>query len=453
MFRRQFSISYICIPNPYAKMKNTSLRLLFSLLIFLCYQNARSQENIILYIKAGKMFDSEKGKLLSDQVIRIKGNLIEEVGKNLPIPEGAEVIDLSGYIVLPGLIDAHVHLLYLESPKGDLASEGIKTIVMEGDALRALRGAARAETFLKAGITTVKDLGNSGQYLDIALKKAIDEGTVEGPRMVVSGPILSSEGGQFPGLLFQHRHLTDLEYRIIKGEEDAINAVRENITYGADIIKICANNTPNNTSLTIPEMKAIVKTAHRYRRKVTAHATNNLAVWEAVMAGVDGIEHGYSIEDSTMVLMAKKGIPLIPTDSSKKMMKSYSEIAGFDGNSNSIKAYLESQHDRLRRAIKHGVTIVAGSDMYIDLNMPQGVAAKEVLAAYFEAGMKPLEILKSATYHSSKFMNKENTLGILKKGALADIIAVKGDLEANFTETISKVVFVMKDGKKYVEKQ
>jgi imidazolonepropionase-like amidohydrolase len=415
--------------------------------------NGYAQNDQEVYIKAGKMFDSQNGTLLTGQIIHIKGNRIVAVGSGIEIPEAADIIDLSGYTVMPGLIDAHVHLLYLESPKGDLAVDGVKAIVMEGDALRALRGAARAKTFLEAGITTVKDLGNSGQFLDVALKTAINEGSVVGPRMFVSGPILSSEGGQIPGLQFDHRHIANEEYRVIKGVDDAINAVRENVTYGADIIKICANNTPNNTSLTIDEMKAIVKMAHRYRRKVTAHATNNIAVWEAVTAGVDGIEHGYQIADSTLALMAEKRIPLIPTDISRDQLAKYLEMTGFEGDQEqAIAGYQAAMHDRLKRAIAHSVQIVAGSDMYINLEMPQGEGAKEVLVSYLEAGMKPLDILQSATYHSAKFMEKEQSIGLLQEGAFADIIAVEGDIEADFAATIFNVVFVMKDGKRYLEK-
>lgn len=422
--------------------------LLLSLPIFMTAQAPKE-----VFIKAGKLFDSAQGVLVSNQVIHVKGNLIENVGSNVAIPKGAEVIDLSQYTVLPGLIDAHVHLLYLESIKGGLSMDAVKAVVMEGDALRALRGAARAKTFLEAGFTTVKDLGNSGQFLDVALKKAINEESVPGPRMFVSGPILSSEGGQFPGLLHKHNHISGEEYRIIRGTEDAINAVRENITYGADIIKICANNTPNNTTLTIDEMKAIVKMAHRYGKKVTAHATNNRSVWEAVVAGVDGIEHGYEVADSTLQLMASKGIPLIPTDASKKILGFFLDNQDFKGNKEeTIKAIQADQHDRLNRAIKQGVTIVAGSDMYIDMGMPQGNAAKDVLVSYHEAGMKPMDILKAATANSAKFMGMENRLGMIKKGAWADIIAVKGDLENNFSETIFNVVFVMKNGNPFLTK-
>lgn len=372
------------------------------------------EENKPIYIKAGKLFDSENAKILSGYTIKIEKNKITEVGKNITIPENSEIIDLSEYTVLPGLIDGHTHLMTLETAtdKHTITNE----VLFDGDALRALRGAKRAKSFLENGITTVRDLGNSGQFLDVALKKAINEGTVDGPRMFVSGPIISSEGGQVRGLLKQYHEITSNEYRIVKNVDDAINAVRENITYGADIIKICANNTPNNTSLTIDEMKAIVNMAHRYNKKVTAHAKGNLAIWEAVTAGVDAIEHGNGAADSTLSIMASKNIPLIPTDVGYDEAIMWFELDNYKGDKTKrAKMWVENSRDRLQRAIKAGVTIITGSDNYWDFEIPQGLAAKKILIAYKEAGMEPLQILKSSTYLSAKFMDKENELGTIKK--------------------------------------
>lgn len=404
-----------------------------------------------IYIKAGKLFDSERGQLLTDYTIKVENRRITAVGERLVIPDGAQVIDLSGYTVLPGLIDGHTHLLTLES----LTQQHYITdqILFEGDALRVLRGAGRAATFLDAGITTVRDLGDSGQFLDVALKRAIEEGTTTGPRMFVSGPIIASEGGQVVGMVKGKRDLISGEYTIIKNVDEAINAVREHITYGADLIKICANNTPNPTSLTLEEMKAIVTMAHRYKRKVTAHATSNLAVWEAVMAGVDGIEHGYQIADSTLQLMAKKGVALIPTDLSYELAMEYFRLVDFQGDQETAaKEWLQGSHDRLQRALAAGVTIVTGSDNYINFEMPQGLAAKHVIKAYLEAGMDPLQILRSSTYLSARFMERQHELGVIKEGAFADIIAVKGDVEGDFSTALFDVVFVMKDGKVHLEK-
>ncbi len=153
-----------------------------------------------------------------------------------------------------------------------------RSLVFDGDAYRALYGAARAKAYLEAGVTAIQDLGNSGQLGDVALRRAIDEGLLPGPRMRCAGLGLSTQGGQMPGKIFKHQDLINDEYRNVKNPDDAAQAVRENITQGATVIKIYSNNTPNITMLSLEEIKAIVKEAHRYGVRVTAHATNNEAV-------------------------------------------------------------------------------------------------------------------------------------------------------------------------------
>lgn len=421
------------------------------LLIFPATAQPPRPDQTVTLIRAGRLFDSENGAFLPARDILVKGNLIESVGENLPVPAGARVIDLSRYTVLPGLIDAHTHLLYLENPKGDLSSEGIKALTLEGTPLRALRGAARAKTFLLSGITAVRDLGNSGRFGDVALRIAISEGTTDGPRMFTSGPGLSTEGGQFPGLQFNYKNIAEEEYRVVRGVDDARNAVRENATYGANVIKIYSNNTPNPTMLSIEEMKAIVDEAHLYRLKVAAHATSDVAVRRAVEAGVDSIEHGYQISDETLKLMAEKGVALVPTDADAQSLKYFLEQGGRSPalTDEQIAARLKPQRDRLQRAVKAGVTIVAGSDMYIDMQKPQGEAAKRVLFAYLESGMTPAQILQSATINAARLFNVPR-IGVIKSGTLADIIAVEGNPVDDF-KAIEKVKFVMKNGKIYLE--
>lgn len=409
-----------------------------------------TQNSNIVYIKAGKLFDSENAILLNNFIIKVEGNRITEVAKNIVIPNESNLIDLSDYTILPGLIDGHTHLLSSESPKEKHSTTN--ELLYTGDALRVLRAGKKANSFLKNGITTVRDLGNSGKFLDVALKKAIKEGTIDGPRMIVSGPIISSEGGQFRGLVKKHEHLISDEYRIVRSVDDAINSVRENITYGADIIKICANNSPNNTTLTLDEMKAIVKTAHRYNTKVTAHGTDDRAIWEAVSAGVDGIEHGWNVSDSTLIYMASNNVALIPTFSSYEESIKWLELIKYEGDlEKEAKSWVKGGKDLIKQAKKAGVTIVAGSDNYYDYGIPQGLAVKQIFIAYHQAGMKPLDILQSSTFLSAKFMDKADKLGVIKKGAYADIIAVKGDLINDFSSSMFNVIFVMKDGKIYVE--
>jgi imidazolonepropionase-like amidohydrolase len=401
----------------------------------------------VIVIRAGRLFDSEKGILLPARDIIVKNNRIDSVGENLAVPTGARVIDLTRYTVLPGLIDAHTHLLYLEDPSLGLTTEGIKALTLEGTPLRALRGAARGRTFLLAGFTTVRDLGNSGRFGDVALRMAINEGSIDGPRMYVSGPGLSPEGGQFPGLLSSHRQLAEEEYRIVRGAEDARLAVRENVTYGARVIKIYSNNTPNPAYLSMEEMRAIVDEARLLQVKVAAHATDDKAVRRAVEAGVDSIEHGYEIKDETLSLMKARGVVLVPTDIDSLSLTRYVERTKRPA-SPGLNRFLESSRERLRRALAAGVTIVAGSDNYISMGVPQGEAAKRVLFAYREAGMEPIQILQSATINAARLI--DGRLGVLKSGALADIIAVEGDPTKDFN-SIEQVRFVMKNAQIYVE--
>jgi imidazolonepropionase-like amidohydrolase len=426
------------------------LPLLF-LFLFSVSSSQTPPDTGITVIHAGRLFDSEKGKILEKRDIIIHDQVIDTVGENLPIPLHAREINLSNYTVLPGLIDAHTHLLYHENPSDDITSEGTEAIIFEGSALRALHGAARARTFLHAGITTVRDLGNSGLFNDVALKQGIDDGSVNGPRMQVSGPGLSSEGGQFPGLQQKFKDIAEEEYRIVHGVEDASAAVTENITYGADLIKIYSNNTPNKGALSVDEIKAIVERAKLFGVRVAAHATNNAAVWRAAIAGVNSIEHAYRVEDTTLQLMLRKGIALVATDFDSTTAMRYVELQPV-GKKNEVALgmarVVKIQRDRLMRAYKAGVMIIAGSDQYLDLQMSQGEAAKHVLFAYAEAGMPFVDILRSASINAAKLLGWENKVGVIKPGAWADIIAVEGNPEIDI-KTLENIRFVMKAGTVY----
>jgi len=397
-------------------------------------------------ILTDRLFDSHAGAFLEGRNVLVQGGRVVEVGPEVTAPEGARVIDLRGYTVLPGLIDAHTHLLYLEDPSGGLTMEGIKSLVVEGTPLRALHGAARGKTFLDAGITTVRDLGNSGEFGDVALMRAIQDGSLPGPRMIVSGPGISPVGGQFPGLNPAWKALAEAEYRIVSGPEDAADAVREAVTFGAGVIKLYSNATPNPAYLSVEEMRAAVEEAALVGLKVAAHATNDRSVWNAVEAGVHSVEHGYQVADSTLRFMAEKGVALVPTDVDSVGMVYFMEAMGNEEFSPAQVSMITAPlHDRLLRAKAAGVTIVAGSDMYVDMGRPQGAAAKRVLFAYLEAGLTPVEILQAATVNAAALLGMEGRLGVISPGALADIIAVEGDPEADFS-SLERVTFVMKGG-------
>ncbi|MBO0343492.1 amidohydrolase family protein [Flagellimonas profundi] len=418
----------------------------FFMLLFASFLSGQQAKT---YIKAGLFYDSEQNEFLENKLIVVENGLIVEVSDaNKANTDGHRWIDLSAYVVLPGLIDAHTHVLFSQSPKDDFAEHSVITLTMESEALRVLRGSKRARSYLDVGITSIKDLGNSGLYLDVALRDAIEEGTVIGPRIFASGPILSAPGGQIYGVEPKHQDLISGEYRIIRGVEDAKIAVQEHVNQGVDLIKICADNLPNETVLSLEEMQAIVRTAHGYGLKVTAHAVTDESAQKAIEAGVDGIEHGFNISDSTLNMMAKKDVYLVPTENSREYMELFSELAGYDfGSDQWIDRYREAMTERLQKAIKIGVTIVAGSDNYNELNVSRGSSSIDMFKAYFDSGMTPLDILQSATILSATHLGKQNEIGVLKKGAKADIIALKGNVLTEFYPTIKRVVFVMKDGK------
>ena len=418
----------------------------------LCFLHAGSQSFLV---RAGKLFNSETGEFQKGMVVLVSGNRIDTVKaeKNVTAAEREkyQLVDLSAYAVLPGLIDCHTHLLYKEiiwPGNNEPSMDMNRALTLDGDAYRALYGAARAKAYLEAGVTTVQDLGNSGQFADVALRRAINEGLLPGPRMRCSGPGLSTEGGQLPHTIFRHQELVKDEYRVIKSVDDAIQAVRENVNQGAGVIKIFANNTPNNTMLRVEEIRAIVDEAHRYNIRVTAHATNSRSVYNAVMGGVDGIEHGYQIEDSVLDLMKKKEVFLVPTDGDSLTMLQYFRQNN-PADTVMVHEYLKgarSPDNRLLRAHKKGVLIAAGSDDYIDFKLPFSVPSKRTLIGYHEAGIPIADVLKFATINAARQVNYRNRLGVLKKVFWADIIAVDANLDQDI-EAIMKVHFVMKEGK------
>jgi imidazolonepropionase-like amidohydrolase len=401
-------------------------------------------------IRAGRVFDSERGVFLGARDILLRGNRIEAVGENLAAPAGARVIDLRAYTVLPGLIDAHTHLLLETRPEADEGQELAREVSFTGTTLRALRGGARARTYLQAGFTSVRDLGNSGTFGDAPLAQAIAEGTLDGPRMFYSGPGLSPEGGQLPGVEPGHMHVVHGEYRVVNGVDDARRAVREAAIQGAQVIKIYAENTPNRATFSMDEMRAIVDEARRTGLTVAAHATDDAAAWRAAEAGVNTVEHGYRIADSTFVFMARRGVALVPTDADRVLIDRYVEVTRLDPPPppEGREQYLERFRERVRRARAAGVTIVAGSDAYHALGGSRGEWARRMLWAYRDSGMTPAEVLQAATINAGRALG-EDGLGVIRPGAYADLIAVEGDPAADF-EAMARVRFVMKDGKVYV---
>jgi imidazolonepropionase-like amidohydrolase len=406
----------------------------------------------MIAIRAALLIDGKSDTSIPDAVILIDGEKITAVGSRLSIPAGATLIDLGDSTLLPGLIDAHTHLL-LEMDGRNVSLQDVemlKVVATESTAERALLGAKLGRENLEAGITTVRDVGNSGVNGDIALRDAINRGWLPGPRIIASTRALAAPGGQFGRLTPEAQSIIEQEYVTLNGPESARQAVRQALYSGADCIKVIVNGNP--ADVTLEEMKAIVDQAHTSGVKVAAHAIGEKAVGVAVEAGVDSVEHAYTISDDELKTMAQKHIFLVPTDGTRQeyldmvfgdRQPTPAEIAEQD---KWIKPSVVGNRDRLERARKFGVPIAAGSDMY--LTMPhrnRGQASLDVLGAYAEEGMPPMEIIRAATKNAAELLGWQDRIGILEKGKFADIIAVPGN-PLKDTAALQHANFVMKGG-------
>jgi imidazolonepropionase-like amidohydrolase len=398
-------------------------------LIFACLPAAafgQSGPPSMTLVRAGNLFDSEAGRMVGPRDILIRGRRIVEVGQGIAIPDGATVIDLSRCSVVPGLIDGHAHLLLEEGFGENLSDVAARDQAVQGDVVRSLAAARRAREYLHAGFTSVRDLGNSGRFLDLMLEQGIRADSVPGPRIYGSGPGLAPAGGQLQPQPHDPHHLVAAEYRVVNGVEDARAAVRDAIARGAEVIKIFAEATPQRTRLSVEEMTAIVAEAKRHGVPVAAHATRDEAVREAVDAGVTSIEHAYQISDDTLRLMAAKGVWLVPTDVSLERALELTAHWPRRPSREEVEAHLETNRDRIRRARRLGVRVAMGSDAYGPYEPGRGAAALRTLDAYVDTGLTPAEALQTATWEAGRMLGDDG-LGALRANAWADLVAVEGD--------------------------
>ena len=407
-----------------------------------------------LVVKAARMLDVKSGEIINNPVIIIEGERIAQAAAGLAAPKDAqEVIDLGDVTVLPGLIDAHTHLLQnYDSKFGGDEANLILTVTQLGTTRRALLGAAMGREMLEAGFTTVRDLGNSGMGGDVALRDAIRNGWIQGPRIIASTRALSAAGGQFGRLTAETQSLIEQEYSVVSGVEEARRAVRQAFYDGADCIKIIVST--GSRSLSLEEMKAIVEEAHRAGKKVAAHAIGDAATRAAVEAGVDSIEHAYVIPDDVLQMMAQKKTFLVPTDYLAEF-----NLGFYNLNSDTppeqvkrvtegVEKFAKASRERLSRAVKAGVRIAAGSDeYYIVKGKTRGQASLQIFRAYLAAGMTPLDIIRSATINNAELLAGERApFGVIEKGKYADLIAVPNDPLKDIT-VLENATFVMKGGK------
>ncbi|MBF4998252.1 amidohydrolase family protein [Nocardia sp. BSTN01] len=403
----------------------------------------------MLTLKAAGVLDIDSGEIIRPGVVRVADDRIVGVGGE---PEG-EIVDLGDLVLLPGLMDMEVNLLM-----GGRGETGLASSVTDDPATRVLRAVGNARRTLRAGFTTVRNLGlfvkTGGYLLDVALGKAIDKGWVDGPRIVPAGHAITPTGGHLDPTMFSAfmpdvLHLT-IEEGIANGVDEVRRAVRYQIKYGAQLIKICVSGgvmsltgAPGAQHYSDEELRAIVDEAHRRGLKVAAHTHGAEAVRHAIAAGIDCIEHGFLIDDETIAQMVAARTWLVPTTRLADAM----DVSKADP---ALRAKAAEMFPKARLSVKAaydaGVRIAVGTDAPA---IPHGRNADE-LVALVDRGLKPIDVLRAGTVNAAELIDADDR-GRIAPGLLADIIGVPGDPVDDITVT-QDVRFVMKGGKVYVQK-
>ena len=405
-------------------------------------QSAAPQKRTL--VRVGHLLDVRTGKLEDSQTIVVVGDTIQSIAPSSSVPSetGDNVIDLGQMYAMPGMIDVHTHLTM--NPDFDPFLE-----LTETDAKDAINGVVNARTTLLAGFTSVRNVGANG-FVDVDLRDAINAGQVPGPHMLVSGPLIGITGGHCDDNLLPIRYHT-----VGDGVADGIPAVqhkvRENIKYGADLIKICATggvlskgDDPQASQFTLEEMQAIVADAHRLGRKVAAHAHGAQGILWATEAGVDSIEHGSYIDDAGIAAMKQHGTYLVPTLYLEDWMLQSGHLPPF---------YQQKMIDvskvakaNIKRAMQAGVKIALGTDAAV---YPHGLNAHELDVYVNQLGMAPLAALQTTTINAVNLMGWSAKTGTIEPGKWADIIAVNAN-PLDDVRVLQHVPFVMKAGVVYM---
>ncbi|WP_108113577.1 metal-dependent hydrolase family protein [Kordia periserrulae] len=402
------------------------------------------------YLHCGKIIDTKSGKILSQKTIIVSGNTIKSVenGYVRPASSADVVIDLKSKVVMPGLIDMHVHIESETNPKAYLEKYTLN------DADVAFRSVGFANVTLQAGFTTVRDLGGTG--VNISLRNAIAQGRVDGPRIFTAGKALATTGGHADPTNGNRKEISGdpgPKEGVVNNVSDAKKAVRQRYKNGADVIKITATGgvlsvakSGSNPQFTVDEIKVICETAKDYGMHVAAHAHGDEGMQRAIIGGVKTIEHGTLMSEETMELMKKHDAYLVPTITAGKEVAAKAKIEGYYPEIIVPKALAVGPkiQGTFAKAYKKGVGIAFGTDAGV---FKHGLNGKE-FGFMVEAGMPPMETIQSATVTNAKILGMENQLGQLKAGFLADIVAVDEDPTQNIN-TMENVTFVMKDGKIY----
>jgi imidazolonepropionase-like amidohydrolase len=395
-------------------------------------------------IRAGKVLDVRTGKYATNQIIWMQGERIKAIGNaaeiQKQIPAGARTIDLSRFTVLPGLIDCHTHLTMRPIDSGPAGYH-------VSYPRQALIGARNARVTLEAGFTTVRNVGADG-YSDIALRDSINAGEVPGPRILASGPPLSITGGHGDENFLAPQYDFSMD-GVADGVEGVMHKVRENIKFGADVIKFMATggvlsegDNPALAQYSPEEMKAIIDTSHGLGRKVAAHAHGAVGIKYAVLAGVDSIEHGSYIDDEDIELMKQRGTYLVPTVYLEDWLIENLDTLGLTQNmKDKAHMVLPIARKNLSHAFQSGVKIAFGTDAAV---YPHGLNAHE-FGSMVDMGLAPLVAIQAATVNAADLLGWSDRVGTLEPGKFADIVAVEGDPVAN-VRVLESVKFVMKGG-------
>lgn len=407
--------------------------------------NVSFAQSKIKAIKAGKVIDVISGTVLTNQIILIDSNMIIEIGSGIAIPKNAEIIDLSNATVLPGFIDCHTHLTF---QPGDNYYEDIFRKTPIDYAMLAPNYAKRT---LHAGFTMVRDVG-ADQLIDISLRNAINRGDIEGPRMLVSTFALGATGG--------HADLTgfnpniDWKYNkdftgVADGENEIRKRVRNNVKWGADWIKVSATagvlseeESAGAPQYSLDELKVVVEEAHRWGRKVAAHAHGTEGIKLAIQAGVASIEHGSLIDDEGIRMMKEKEVWLVADIYNDDYILAEFSKKGYPQKIiDKEKLIGRLQRENFQKAVKAGVKIAFGTDAGV---YPHGWNGKQFFYMV-KYGLTPIQAIQSATINSADLLDWKDKTGSITKGKLADIIAVQGNPLDDIT-ILEHVKFVMKDG-------
>ncbi|AXG69688.1 imidazolonepropionase [Kordia sp. SMS9] len=402
------------------------------------------------YLHCGKIIDTKSGKILTQKTIIVSGNTIKSVENGYIQSDTTDVIyvDLKSKVVMPGLIDLHVHIESETNPKAYIEKYTLN------DADVAFRSVGFAGVTLQAGFTTVRDLGGTG--VNISLRNAISQGKIDGPRIFTAGKALATTGGHADPTNGNRKEIIGdpgPKEGVVNNVNDAKKAVRQRYKNGADVIKITATGgvlsvakSGSNPQFTVEEVKVICETAKDYGMHVAAHAHGDEGMQRAIIGGVKTIEHGTYMSDETMELMKKHDAYLVPTITAGKEVAAKAKIEGYYPDIIVPKALAVGPkiQGTFARAYKKGVGIAFGTDAGV---FEHGLNGKE-FGFMVEGGMTPMETIQAATVTNAKILGMEDQLGQIKAGFLADIVAVDEDPIQNIN-TMESVIFVMKDGKIY----